>query len=141
MRICRQGERASEFFSDKRFGDSNNARDAAEQRYAELDVAMPPRSKTRDSRSTRNQSGIVGVHLAVSHDTNNLPHKAYCASWIEDAGHRKKLSFSWKKYGELQAWELACLARELKIQDRQKLSAIYESRSAKQAKHRMNKPR
>ncbi len=141
MRICRQGERRTEFFSDRRYGSVELSKAAALQRYSDLKKELPARLTTRETRSPRNQTGIVGVHIAITYDENGNSYPAYCASWKTESGKREKLSFAWKKFGQATAWELACIAREYKTRDRVRILRIYESLSSEQAPHRPHKPR
>jgi len=108
MRISRGGKHINEFFSDKNKG------------YKKLKAELPPPKTTKGVKTARNQTGIVGVHLAVCESVYGEEYSSYCASWKTDGGRRSKLSFSFKKYGKRKAWELACLAREIESSDRAK---------------------
>ncbi len=141
MRICRQGDQYREFFSDKRCGGSEAAKKEASERYAELNLRLPPPSKTREIASSRNRSGVVGVHVAVSLDSRKLPYKSYCASWVDEVGRRKKVTFSWKKFGKSAAWRLAVIARTFQIVSKAKIVAIDESNRAGRSSPRVRKPR
>jgi len=127
VRISRDGEHVNEFFSDKNNGGKRKALIAARARYQELKKKLPPPKTTKGIVTGRNRTGIVGVHLAVCESVYGESYSSYCASWKSKDGRRKKLSFSFKKYGERKAWELACLARELEVNDRKKVEKLYPS--------------
>jgi hypothetical protein len=129
MRISRGGEHINEFFSDKNYKGKKKALAAARARYAELKAKLPPPKTTKGVKTSRNQSGVVGVHLAVCESIYGEEYSSYCASWKTKAGQRSKLSFSFKKYGKKKAWELACLARELESTDRDKIESLHAKRS------------
>ena len=91
-------------------------------------VKDSPDIKTTKGRKTdRNTTGRVGVHLVKNVDARwkNAESFAYCASWIDTKGKRRKLSFAWNRYGKRHAWNLACLARELELADRKKVIDRY----------------
>lgn len=129
MRISRGGEHINEFFSDKNYKGKKKALSAARTRYAELKAKLPPPKTTKGVKTSRNQTGVVGVHLAVCESIYGEEYSSYCASWKTGDGQRNKLSFSFKKYGKKKAWELACLARELESTDRQRIERLHASRS------------
>lgn len=135
VRICRNGEKTSEFFADRQHGGKRNAKKMAKQRYAALceQLGSANVQPTKDLLTKRNTTGKVGVHLAHSVDSRwkNCEYASYCASWIANDGRRQKISFSLNKHGELAAFELACLARKLESKDRVALLKIYNRRVAR----------
>ena len=64
---------------------------------------------------------------------------SYVASWLGDEQQRINVKFSWNKYGEDVAWELACIARDNELRDRQQIMKIYESQHAKAKRKRKAK--
>jgi len=129
MRISRGGEHINQFFSDKNYKGKKKALAAARERYADLKAKLPPPKTTKGVKTSRNQTGVVGVHLAVCESIYGEEYSSYCASWKTTGGQRSKLSFSFKKYGKKKAWELACLARELESTDREKIEKLHAKRS------------
>lgn len=128
VRICRKGRQINEFFSDGRCGGKRKARKAADERYAELlEEHGPAETSIKGRLTSRNTTGKVGIHVARSFDKRwpNCEYWAYCASWVQDGGARGKINFSWNKYGEQEAWDLACLAREHESKDREWLLELY----------------
>lgn len=143
VRIRRNKKQINEFFSDKRCGGKSKARKAAEARYEELlaELGPAPTSSTKNVLTKRNTSGKVGVHVAHSIDNRwpDCEYWAYCASWVSVAGKRGKIQFSWNRYGEQEAWELACLARDHESTGRDEILALHEKK--KLARVRMRKPK
>lgn len=131
VRICRNGQRYNEFFSDDRCGSKANAKRAAFARYEELSQELGPAiNPTKNRITSRNSSGRVGVHLAMCFDKRwpNSEYSAYCASWVGEKGVRKKINFSCNKYGKKRAWELACLARDMECTDRDTVVTVWEKK-------------
>lgn len=135
VRIRRNGEKTSEFFADAQHGGKRKAKKLAQQRYAELCKTLgPPNTRATKNRITaRNSTGKVGVHIARSVDTRwgKCEYTSYCASWIATNGERQKISFSWNKYGDEAAYELACIARKLESKDRAAIIKLHARRAAR----------
>lgn len=133
VRIARSGNRVHQYFSDSKFGGKRKALAAAKTAYANLlEELGPAENSTRDKLTSRNTTGVVGVHVAYSQD-NRYPgceYYAYCASWVTEDGKREKASFAWNKYGQDQALELAILARQQQITDRDQVVAMFERSAA-----------
>lgn len=133
VRIARSGNRVHQYFSDSKFGGKRKALAAAKTAYEELlEELGPAENSTRDKLTSRNTTGVVGVHVAYSQD-NRYPgceYYAYCASWVTEDGKREKASFAWNKYGQERALELAVLARHEQITDRDQVVAIYDRSAA-----------
>lgn len=133
VRLTRQGKRQQMFFNDKAFGGKAKALKAAQNQYDRWLTAAPPVSSTKDVRTHRNSSGKVGVHTVRNVDDRwtNAESFGYCASWVDDQGQRRKISFAWKRYGKKTAWNLACLAREHELSDRAQVIDRYEKQQKK----------
>jgi len=132
VRMRRNGKSISDFYSDAQYSGKRNALVTAKEAYQKLLEKMGPIvSPTKNLITKRNTSGHVGVHTAYSADSRYPSSQSwsYCASWITDNGKREKISFSFGKYGQDIAWELACLAREKMITDRDRVVALYETRA------------
>jgi hypothetical protein len=137
VRIRRQGNQINEYFSDKKLGGKRKALAAAKERYAQLyDELGPVENATKDLLTHRNTTGKVGVHIAYSYETRwaNNEYFAYCASWKDAEGNRKKINFSWNKYGKKEAFELACVARDHEITDRDQVVELREKLKARAEK-------
>lgn len=134
MRISRNGEHTNEFFSDKNHKGKRKALAAARVRYKQLVKELPPPKTTKGVKTARNQTGVVGVHLAVCESIYGEEYSSFCASWKTPDGKRNKISFSFKKYGKQKSWERACLARQLESTDREKVEKLYNSRKKKKQK-------
>lgn len=136
VRITRQGNKHQKFFADTKWGGKRAALTAAKEQLAQWEQELPELTSARDRLTARNQSGQVGVYLAVSRDAQGQEHEAYCGCWTDAAGQRRKVSFSVKKFGKRRAWALACLARELEQQDRDEVLVAYEQQREQQAPRR-----
>jgi len=136
VRITRDGVRKQQFFNDRTLGGKAKSLKAAKECYADWAANAAPIKTTRNQKTSRNSSGKVGVHLVRNVDARweNAESFGYCASWVTEDGVRQKLSFAWKRYGKKIAWELACLAREKEITDRDKVIADFEKKSGKKVK-------
>lgn len=133
VRIMRRGKMIQEFFSDKRYGGKRKARASAEARLQELRETLPAPGTTKDVLTARNTSGTVGIHVAHDVDKRwpDCEYWSYVASWLSDEGKRINVKFSWKKYGERLALQLATIARERKLRDREEILAIQKRRLAR----------
>ncbi len=123
VRVSRQGVKHHQFFSDSKFGGKRKAQAAALAKHQELCDTLPAPSTSKDRLTARNQTGIVGVYVATSFDSQGRQHDSYCACWTDSDGIRRKVSFPVKKYGKKKAKELACLARQKQIPDRSKVES------------------
>ncbi len=131
VRLCRSGERVSEFFSDNTSGGIRKAKKKAMDRYQQLLKEYGPAKDrpTKDLLTHRNSTGHVGVHIAKSVDNrwSGAEYFAYCASWNSLEGKRQKIAFSWNRYGKALAYEMACYARSNEICDRAKITTKFKS--------------
>lgn len=136
VRLRRAEMRNQKFFGDRTYGGKTKALKAAKECYEEWLAEAPPVKTTRDQVTARNSTGVVGVHLVRNLDSRwaNAESFGYCASWITEDGQRQKLSFAWTRYGKKTAWELACLARENQMTDREEVLALYERGAKTKAK-------
>ena len=132
VRIMRRGEMHQEFFSDKRYGGKRKARHAADERLAELRRKLPDPKEQKGQLTERNSTGKVGVHLAHDIDKRwpDCECFSYVASWLDIDRKRINVKFSCRKYGDKRAWELACIARDKELRDREQIVNIYERRQA-----------
>lgn len=133
VRLSRNGERVNQYYSDSVNGGKRKALKLAKQARADLLAEYGPvEHSTKGVLTNRNTTGVVGVHLAYSKDNRyeDCEYSAYCASWISESGGRSKISFSFNKYGEDAAFDLAVLARKEEISDRDTVVAKY-ARTAK----------
>jgi len=133
VRLTRQGKRQQHFFNDRQYGGKAASLRAAKACYSKLVKESPQIQTARGRKTHRNTTGKVGVHLVKNVDPRwkNAESYAYCASWIDTKGKRRKISFAWNRYGKKHAWNLACLARERQISDRQRLIELYGPKKIK----------
>ena len=139
VRIMRRGTMHQEFFSDKRCGGKRKARQAADDRLFELRRELPEPLEQKGQMTQRNSTGKVGVHLAHDIDKRwpDCEYYSYVASWLDVNLKRINVKFSCKKFGDDMAWELACIARDKELRDRQQILKIFEQgRAARKAKRK-----
>ena len=143
VRIARKEEKRNQFFSDKECGGKRKALAAAVACYEEWVDELPPPVTSKDVKSVRNKSGRVGVHLAVnpSNSLEDVTYSSYVAAWRAENGDREKVSFSVEKYGKKLAYQLACLAREKEIADRDKVESLLSKQLGKKVVSKNNSRR
>ena len=112
----RQRVQTSRYFSDQLHGGKLKSLRAAKEYRDELEAETPAMNVAQRSRtpSSRNQSGVVGVRLHQQADRRGDYEYAYwywVAQWTDGHGRRRTRSFSCNKYGEAEAYRLACVAR------------------------------
>ncbi len=138
VRIMRRGRMYQEFFSDSVWGGKRLAKRAARERHAELSESLPASKPQKGRKTVRNTTGKVGVHLTQDVDRRNEGYEyaywSYVASWVNPRKKRINVRFSWNKYGEDAAFEMACIAREKETQDREEITKVYERRKAAREK-------
>ena len=133
VRLSRNGNRINQYYSDSVNGGKQKALKVAKKAYDELFAEYGPvEHSTKNLLTHRNTTGVVGVHLAHSKDNRyeGCEYSAYCASWMSESGTRDKISFSFNKYGEDAAFDLAVIARKEENSDREAVVAKY-ARTAK----------
>lgn len=130
VRIMRRGKMHQRFFSDRNNGGKRKALAAAREHYAMLEETLPPIQSQKGRETSRNSSGVVGVHLAHDVDSRypDCEYWSYVASWLDENGKRVNVRFAWNRYGDQLAWELACIARQKEIRDREEVRRLYDRR-------------
>jgi hypothetical protein len=131
VRVTRDGTTHGKYFSDTKFYGKRKALAAARAAYESLVKKLPPVKTTKNVKTSRNTTGVVGVHLAESVSTYGDLYEAYCASWKTEDGRRAKISFAFKKYGKAAAFRLAKIARELETSDRDLVERRYKRATGK----------
>ncbi len=128
VRIKRGDVRRSKFISDKSAGGKKKAENAAKSLYQQWSDELPPPETAEGKLGKRNKTGVVGVHFSSDADSRypNCVYEYYIASWKSADGQRQNARFSVSRWGKKVALELAKLAREKKIADRDQIIALYE---------------
>lgn len=127
VRVYRHGKTYSRLFSDRKCGDKDKAFEAAVayRRELEKEVAALPESAPRRRlihKNKNNSSGVVGISRTFKRDRRGIKHEVYAVSWNPEPGVARGTSFSIKKYGEEEAFKMACRLRW------EKMSEIYGDR-------------
>ncbi len=111
VRVRRQGERVSKFFSDKKHGGKQKAlrKHAMPYRDHLLETLPAADDPVRRSAEARSQSGVIGLHF-LHKDIGNGTKKPYIQlSWIDAQRKRHSASFSVEKWGLRRAIWNGCL--------------------------------
>lgn len=105
VRVTRRNERHTKFFSDSRFGGSDEAYAAAEKYRDELIASLPePLSGAEIAAQARSTSGVPGIRLSYSDGIPRIE-----ADMLTAEGVRKVKSFSLRKWGLRKALWKACV--------------------------------
>ena len=101
-------------FSDRKLGGKRKALAQArifrDQTYFKLGITKKYRKQMTPSE--RNQTGVVGVSRIQRKKKDQTLYFVYVVSWYPKKGTLKTRSFSVNKYGEKQAFSLACAFRK-----------------------------
>jgi hypothetical protein len=119
VRLTRNQKTQSKFFADKSNGGKRAALRAAKQHEAELlEQAAANGKKRKQTVSSRNTSGIVGVTRGQWEESGKRV--AYWqAAWVGSKGERLNRKFSVNKHGEERARRLAIKARREGVKARE----------------------
>lgn len=122
VRVYRHGRTYSKLFSDRKCGGKNESFKQAEvyRKELEAEVAAMPGSAPRRrliQHNKNNSSGVVGISRTFKRDRRGMKHEVYAVSWNPEPGTARGTSFSIKKYGEEEAFKLACKLRYEKMKD------------------------
>lgn len=105
VRVTRHNERHTKFFSDSRYGGSDEAYQAAEQYRDQLIAELPePLSGAEIAAQVRSTSGVPGIRLSFSDGIPRIE-----ADTLTSEGQRKVRSFSLRKWGLRKALWKACV--------------------------------
>ena len=112
VRLQRRGVKYGKYFGDRVYGgpdESQNAgREWRDQLLKKIEAGEQDRVCTR---SIRNRSGVVGVSK-VSVIANGATYEFWQATWSPEAGLRRCVKFSVRRYGDREAFRLAVVARD-----------------------------
>ncbi len=86
-----------------------------EAEVAALPDSAPRRRLIRHNKN--NSSGVVGISRTFKRDRRGIKHEVYAISWNPEPGVARGTSFSIKKYGEDNAFKMACKLRFEKMKD------------------------
>ena len=119
VRLQRKGVRYGRFFSDSAWGGSDEAlaeaikfRDAVIKKVEEAHSPRWPSTRSHQLPAARNRSGVVGVTRIVQRSAKGIEYYFWQASWTQTDGVRWTVRYSVLKYGDRQAFRLACEARK-----------------------------
>jgi hypothetical protein len=122
----RRGKRIHEIFYVRHFdGDWNRCYAAAKDKARQFFLENPryDRKEVAEIISRRNKSGVVGVRIKENrYRWKSDPDRFTTfldaeAAWSPERNKVKKRTFSLEKYGEEEAWRLACETRRKGLQE------------------------
>ena len=110
VRIYHESSTYSKLFSDKKFGGREESLQKALEYRNEM---MEKIGKTYPARrvvckDSRNKTGVIGVCRTRKANRNGIYSEYFSVSWSPKYRSHKCRMFSINKYGEEQAFELAC---------------------------------
>lgn len=120
VRLQRRGVRYQRYFGDNRWGGKRAALARARQFRDRVLARIEDRAEAREdveprvrshSATADNRSGMVGVTRVRSLASNGSYYESWQATWSPRPGRRKCLRFSVRRYGDEEAFLLACEAR------------------------------
>lgn len=104
VRITRHRNRHTKFFSDARYGSSDEALSAAEAHRDEMLKSLPePLPGTKIAAAARSTTGVPGVRLNMEHTGARIE-----ADAVMDDGRRRVKTFSLRRWGLRKALWNAC---------------------------------
>ena len=115
VRIRRQGQQHTKFFSDDRFGGGEGAlKESLRYRDALLETLPEPDDPSLRSAESRSRTGVIGLNFCMKDDGSGKQKPYIQLSWLTDDGTRKSASYSVDKWGLRRALWNACtrLSRE-----------------------------
>jgi len=112
VRLARQGQRISKFFSDRKCGSKRKALELARVYRDEALEILPKLSRLEvvQRKSTRNTSGVVGVHYSEANFRKGekvYPTSSWVATWTLSPGVSRSRRFSIDKLGDEKAFKAA----------------------------------
>ncbi len=120
MRLYHQRATYSKLFSDGVYGGEKESLEAAQKYQKKLakEVGAPDPSAGRRKRQARlstnrtSNTGVVGVYRGKAVSKSGATREYFAVSWNPEPNKVKSTSFSIAKYGEKEAFRLACELRQ-----------------------------
>ena len=125
VRVRFNGKVKSKFFSDRKNGGVAQALNKARRFYkkemqkilkkthGEAPEKLPNRILV--TKNKNNNTGVVGVQKIERQNTGGSVYKAYRVCWTEKTGKAKTKFFSIAKFGEKEAFRMACEFRKQRL--------------------------
>ena len=118
VRLQRNGVKHSRFFSDSEWGGESKAFATAQQfrdlllAHAERMVYRRTTVRTQTMITDRNSNGVIGVSRISQTSSNGSEYHFWQAAWLPEVGRRESFRYSVLKFGDEEAFRIACEARE-----------------------------
>lgn len=104
-------------------------RDRSNNRIDNLRAVTPALNRRNQTRHSQNTTGVNGVAFAriiyTKPEGSSVEYLYYSAQWNDIAGKLNKKNFSIAKYGDSEAFRLACAYREAMIAELNRQGAGY----------------
>jgi hypothetical protein len=117
----RAGELHSENFGLAKYKSKGAAKKAAMAWVNALKASLPPPIPSKNRKTRRNSSGVVGVHIKRS-ARRGMDHYAWHAFW---PGRPGGVCWGILKYGNERAFVCAAISRQLETVDRNRVEQEY----------------
>jgi hypothetical protein len=114
VRITHRGQSNHKYFPDKSSGGREAALKRARQHRDEILATLPDSKQEAAARKPRKifKSGVKGVTHVISRTVKGKVYEYWQAAWTDGNGKRETAKYSFARYGEKQALELAKEAME-----------------------------
>jgi hypothetical protein len=110
VRIKRQKEQHTKYFSDKRHGGREAALETAVEYRDELLEELPdPMDAARRSAEARSTTGVIGLNFCWKDDGSGTPKPYVQLSWVEEDSRRRSAAYSVRKWNLRRAVWKACV--------------------------------
>ncbi len=110
VRIKRQKEQHTKYFSDKRHGGREEALEKAVEYRDELIEELPePMDPVQRSAEARSKTGVIGLNFCWKDDGSGTPKPYVQLSWLEDDDTRRSAAYSVRKWNLRRAVWKACV--------------------------------
>jgi len=127
VRLRYNGKSVAKLFSDKKYGGKAQALMKARRYYKKSAEKLKKEMlklysnklpvKPIVSKNRRNNTGVVGVQRIDRKNTGGSVYRAFRVNWTDKSGKSKNKFFSFEKFGEKKAFELACKYRQEKVKE------------------------
>jgi hypothetical protein len=136
-RVSRQKRRFKRDFYIKDYSGSwEAARKAARRWEKAMEKSLPPKIPTKGLMTTRNRSGVVGVHLKKEIQKKRYVYWKWTARWPNSPRHGG-LTWSTVQFSDDDAFVLAVLSRRMESIDRPRIIAELDKVKGTEEYHEM----
>lgn len=124
VRIYRNNKTYSKFYSDNKYGGKDRAlkiaklaRDKAVKKWEQSTTLREKLKPNLVTKSPRNKTGVIGVTKYRRKNRSGTVSEYYQVTWRPRKGKVKNKIWSINKYGEEEAFKMACQFRHKKMKE------------------------